>query len=182
VAEDCVLSEPPGEPSRVRAGPFPSSRAMEQRKSLFPIHSHNLEAEDVPWSGQSGLLLELFPQARVMGKWERLEMVTGDSTEWQEMGVCDQGDVSKSKTDRQTDSAGEWGGVVPQTPCSSASYQNVGCKSLPPGPAFYTSQSFLERWHPQWVSMMADVTWEDRERRQKSPRDLRGKEIGRSRG
>lgn len=114
MAEDCVLSEPPGEPSRVRAGPFPSSRAMEQRKSLFPIHSHNLEAEDVPWSGQSGLLLELFPQARVMGKWERLEMVTGDSTEWQEMGVCDQGDVSKSKTDRQTDSAGEWGGSSPK--------------------------------------------------------------------
>lgn len=77
MAEDCVLSEPPGEPSRVRAGPFPSSRAMEQRKSHFPIHMTNLEAEDVPWSGQSGLLLELFPQARDYG--EMGEARNGDS-------------------------------------------------------------------------------------------------------
>lgn len=48
-----------------------------------------------------------------MGKWERLEMVTANSTEWQEVGVCDQGDVGKSETDRQPAQVNGGGGRPP---------------------------------------------------------------------
>lgn len=51
--------------------------------------------------------------------------------------------------------AGEWGWGWGQTPCSSVSYQIVGCKTLPPGPAFSTSH-VLVWWHPRWVPVMVD--------------------------
>lgn len=60
------------------------------------------------------------------------------------------------KSETQRARAGECvGGGVSQTPCSSASYQIVGCKTLPPGPAFSTSR-VLGRWHSRWVPMMAN--------------------------